>query len=605
MSKYLFLFTIGPVQGFVEQARKTQDLHAGSFLLSYLCKTAGVKLKSEHSAEIIFPNFDNQSNPNRFLAAVEADEESGLKTIGEALQEAVKDEFKKIADNIINALKITTKPNTKPNGFDEQIESYFTVNWLCLPFDEKNYAQQYEEIESLKGAIKTVRLFKQFPDSEKGRKCSICGERNVKFYRLAEREKNISDSDVKRKKLFSNDVHIVKFKAYDPITLKYLQSGEGLCAVCFTKRCLEKSALSGYTAKFPSTAKIALFEAFKTLKEKDGGLAGLISSDDYEPQGIFALKNNKSLEEMSKTDRENTEALHKALKDNKIGCSPYYAVMLFDGDSMGQWLSGSKIKDGMLKEFHKSLTKKLGKFAEEVRKTVKEPKGVTVYAGGEDFLGFFNLNCLLDSIKLLREKFDEIVNKPLKDADFYKNKSDDMTFSAGVVIAHFKTPLSEVLNWARKVEHEAKDIDDNKNAFAISVLKHSGEIDKAVFKWKCNGIFVTDTIANIANQINKDMLSNTFIKRLNQEMLKLMDKEGKYTDNPIIDAELKRLLTRSCMRLKNESKEDFEKRRKETVKELCGQLHNILVNSKSSGNFLSLLNITDFIARQVKGDVQQ
>ena len=187
------------------------------------------------------------------------------------------------------------------------------------------------------------------------------------------KEKNISD--VKSKKLFSNEVHIVKSKDYEPITFKYLQAGEGLCAVCFTKRCLEKSALSGYAAKFPSTAKIALFEAFKILKEKEGSLAGLMNSDDYEPQGIFALKNNKSLEEMSKTDRENTEALHKALKDDKIGCSPYYAVMLFDGDSMGQWLSGSKIKDGMLKKFHKSLTQKLGEFAEEVRKTVKEPKG--------------------------------------------------------------------------------------------------------------------------------------------------------------------------------------------------------------------------------------
>ena len=36
-------------------------------------------------------------------------------------------------------------------------------------------------------------------------------------------------------------------------------------------------------------------------------------------------------------------------------------------------------------------------------------------------------------------------------------------------------------------------------------------------------IFVADTITNIANQINADML-NTFIKRLNQEMLKLVDK---------------------------------------------------------------------------------
>ena len=598
MSRHLFLFAITPVQSFVEQARKTQDLDAGSFLLSHLCKIAGSKMVKDFKGEIIFPNLDNQSIPNRFLAVIETDEESKLET-GKALQGAVEDEFSRIADSVINSFKISDKPN----GFDEQIKSYFTVNWLFLPFNGEDYNQRYEDIESLMGAIKTVRLFNQFPDSEKGRKCSICGERNVKFYRLTEREKNISA--VKSKKLFSDDVHIVKIKDYEPIAIKHLQAGEGLCAVCFTKRCLEKSGLYGYTARFPSISKITLFEAFKTLKEKDKGLIWTINSDDYEPHGIFALKHSKSLDEMPDTDRKNTETLYKALKDNNISYSPYYAVMLFDGDSMGQWLSGSKIKDRMLKRFHETLTEKLGGFAEEVRKSVKEPIGVTVYAGGEDFLGFFNLNCLFHSMKLLREKFDEIVNKPLKDADFYKNKSDDMTFSAGVVLAHFKTPLSEVLNWARKVEHEAKDIDGNKDAFAIAVLKHSGEIDKAVFKWKCEGIFVTDTIADIANQINTDMLSNTFIKRINQEMLKLIDKDGKYPDDQIIDAELKRLLTRSCMRLKNESKEEFEQRKKETVARLGRQLHNILVNSKSVGNFLSILNITDFIARQVKGETQQ
>ncbi|NTW88345.1 MAG: hypothetical protein HGB26_04300 [Desulfobulbaceae bacterium] len=31
--QYLFLFTIGPVQSFIAQARKTRDLYAGSAIL--------------------------------------------------------------------------------------------------------------------------------------------------------------------------------------------------------------------------------------------------------------------------------------------------------------------------------------------------------------------------------------------------------------------------------------------------------------------------------------------------------------------------------------------------------------------------------------------
>jgi len=32
-NQYLFLFTIGPVQSFIAQARKTRDLYAGSAIL--------------------------------------------------------------------------------------------------------------------------------------------------------------------------------------------------------------------------------------------------------------------------------------------------------------------------------------------------------------------------------------------------------------------------------------------------------------------------------------------------------------------------------------------------------------------------------------------
>lgn len=35
-SSYLFLFTIGPVQSFIAQARKTRDLYAGSKILGGL-----------------------------------------------------------------------------------------------------------------------------------------------------------------------------------------------------------------------------------------------------------------------------------------------------------------------------------------------------------------------------------------------------------------------------------------------------------------------------------------------------------------------------------------------------------------------------------------
>lgn len=588
MPEHLFLFTITPVQSFVEQARKTQDLYAGSFLLSHLCRTAARKMKEDYNGRIIFPDIDNKSIPNRFLAVVET-AEARLPEVGRILQEASETEFRRIANAVVENLAIN-----KPEGFDGQISSYFTVNWVFIPFEGSAYERSYTGIESIMGAMKTVRVFQQFPDSEKGRKCTVCGDRNIKFYRSKNGE---SEHAIKKKKLFSGVVFIVNDKENDghrKLEPRYLQSGEGLCAVCFTKRCLDKvfNVRNEYNPDFPSTAEIALFDALEKLKE----LTGSLTFGKYEPQGVFALMSSFR----NNTEKEDTKKLHSALKNNKISCSPYYAVMLFDGDSMGEWLSGDKIKGGQLKEFHETLTKSLGEFAGEVRDTIKRPMGVTVYAGGEDFLGFFNLSKLLNGMRTLRDKFDGMVNKPLK--PFFADTSLDMTFSAGVVIAHIKTPLSEVLSWARKMEHEAKGIDDDKDAFSIAVLRHSGDIDKTVSKWKVGDLYATEILREISDELTSDRLSDTFINSLNIELLRLVDADGKYAADHIISSELKRLIARSCIRGKDENKESFDMRKKATVENLTTKLSAVWVSSKSAKAFVSFINVAEFLARRLKSE---
>ena len=50
----------GPVHAFIAQARKTRDLYAGSYLLSYIItKTVGyIKEQYEDKIKIVFPNID-------------------------------------------------------------------------------------------------------------------------------------------------------------------------------------------------------------------------------------------------------------------------------------------------------------------------------------------------------------------------------------------------------------------------------------------------------------------------------------------------------------------------------------------------------------------
>lgn len=76
---HIFILSIGPVQSFIAQARKTQDLYAGSQILSQLVE-AGINAIPEldREKELIFPylndNITTKSLPNRFVAIVNNDE---------------------------------------------------------------------------------------------------------------------------------------------------------------------------------------------------------------------------------------------------------------------------------------------------------------------------------------------------------------------------------------------------------------------------------------------------------------------------------------------------------------------------------------------------
>lgn len=68
----LFLFTICPVQSFIGQARKTQDLYWGSFILSYLCWCGIKEVAKDYGPDcIIFPDIHGQPLCDFWLATEE------------------------------------------------------------------------------------------------------------------------------------------------------------------------------------------------------------------------------------------------------------------------------------------------------------------------------------------------------------------------------------------------------------------------------------------------------------------------------------------------------------------------------------------------------
>jgi len=139
----------------------------------------------------------------------------------------------------------------------------------------------------------------------------------------------------------------------------------------------------------------------------------------------------------------------------------YYALIHFDIDNMGEELSKLN-KDEQI-----ALSQKLGAFAYKAREIVSKKN--TIYTGGDDFLGFVELDKLFDTIS--------------KITDIFKETIPNMTFSTSIIICHWKTPLHKVLDYSRELLATTKNHFDNKNGVGIIVMSSSAINAQTICKY--------------------------------------------------------------------------------------------------------------------------
>ena len=299
------------------------------------------------------------------------------------------------------------------------------------------------------------------------------------------------------------------------------------------------------------------------------------------------IKSGYDLEEVVK-------AIRALTKENR---TKYYALLLFDGDNFGVIWSGETLRDGAsLELFQQELAKRLHDYAQAATSYLDSGKGRAVYTGGDDVLGFVNLSHLFAVLRNLRMSFDEVVSRPLAG---YMKEGHAITFTAGVTVAHYKAPLGEVLRKARATEKKAKDI-PGKNAFGISVLKHSGEIHEGFSNfsslYEANGCSKpVDSISLLGKVVEelqrKSGFSNTFIKSFGLEMRKVKDRNGQVLlSDAATRTELQRLLYRSS--------KTYGCEKTKAVKDFIEVVDSLRHVSYDISNFLSLLDICDFFRRE-------
>jgi len=629
---YLLIFTIGPVQSFIASARKTQDLFAGSAILSNLTNFAYHRLNDEIKASgnivLIFPELDAPSkkatNPNRFAALIKDYKGDLASIIDKIKRDVIEINF---ANEAINELKkdLPANKTLHPNAIF-QLKSLPEIFWAAIQLEneKEDYVKKYSLLESYLGGIKNIRNLKQL--KEAGRKCNVDGVHNAIIYR------EVNDNETWYKLHIDSDNPVMVIKKADERFAKIweLSPGEGLSAVSFYKRRFLKNP-----HEFPSTARIALMHLLvraevMTLKEFreynelvgregkifrhsddqlfyeeniNGSVIGKASSSGMLTDD-FKDKTGEALDKI-KTARGLLSAEMKA-KNLEDFTTKYYALLMFDGDKMGEWLSGLHLvkPEDTLFSYQKKLSKLLHDFAVKAREILIEPDGKTVYAAGEDFLGFVNLNSLLLVLCKLRRKFDEMVNQELKNEKvLFQIKPDtNLTFSAGIAIAHYKQPLPTVLEETRSAEKKAKD--NGGNNCCMSIMRHSGGTTRCILPFgeerNTDNVLQLKSLTafdNIVNEIKADRFSNAFIYQLIREMLVWQNAQ------PVgmFQTEAHRLIARASNH-KKEQKDAALIEFYEDFKIIAAYSEYSDFRKEQADNTFNTLRIADFIQRNLKGE---
>jgi len=315
----ILIFTIGPVQKFIAKARRTYDLWAGSYLLSYLIWKSMLPIVENLGPDaVIFPNLRKQplvdywlkekfknlyfallhlntenisiSNfPNRFMAIIPEGKE-----LPKLCEEAFWNTIKSIAERVYRRVEeFSNNPKLKEDILS-QLLAHFQIYWVILPWSTgdpcspKDVIRDYirlfkkteiyklvkdlgkltgnlntggvyplivELAEKLLGARKSVRDFT--PLKQDGEKCHLCGEYDVLWFYSSEKKwRDEKGNSYWSKEKKEND------KKWNELAERFpgkIKEGERLCGICLTKRFFPDIFKEefGKEVKFPSTSEVA------------------------------------------------------------------------------------------------------------------------------------------------------------------------------------------------------------------------------------------------------------------------------------------------------------------------------------------------------------
>ncbi len=526
-----FHFTLGPVQSFVAQSRRTRDLWAGSFLLSWL---SGQAMRSvlDQGGTIIFPDVGTKEAPqDPMLQAILKQPGAPTPSIGslpnrfkaqvpegfdpENVGQAVAGKWRELEQAVYS--HFLTQSAALETTWNRQVSHFWEINWV-LGAESENDTDNY-------WLDQRKNWRNHWPQDEGGDHCTLMGN----YQELSGRVRSKS-----REERTAQDEFWKSLRKKTPGDRLDIRDNERLCAIALIKRLFPRLGAEALMATigwipggqqeriayWPSTtymaavpwlekiandkkSRIELETYVETIKQQlDGNtfrklvserhvkiscLASLskisigvgaylddLDGDLLNPHSLANPRVTYLSDEQPKNmqddpDKEKRKALIGSLnRVNKAVGSPTRSYYAL------LLMDGDHLGKMLRDKNPVNISQALLAFTSQVPTTVASFGGVTIYAGGDDVLALLPLDNAIACAQALRSEY----------ADFFsERKIDKATASCAIVLAHHQSPLQGVLSEAH---HQLDDIAKERNgrdALALAILKPSGVTAQWVNPW--------------------------------------------------------------------------------------------------------------------------
>lgn len=503
MKKYVLLLSVGPVQSFIASARTSRDLWSGSWLLSEIAKAVAKMLK-ENQAELVFPYVtDNSlltagsefSVGNKIQVVVSSDNVDAIKSLAKQASDAAQAHFTEEALKARRELEKKEGNSLRENIWAAQINDYVEVqsSWAAIVGDDKNaYQRASERAAKALAARKATRDF--MPSLAKNAydsaymipKSSLDGAHETvlpsekKKLRHIRQQLRLSDSEQ------LDTVGIVKRLAGNP---EQFTPFTRVTANAWIDR-LTDDELKVINTAYTKLVKHGVATNVRGNKGEDG--QSIYHKLPFDAQMLYPSRIDAEILQIERAiniegdhDLNQARDVLKDLRDStlkdvwkRIGQPSSYGVLLLaDGDKMGVLLDHADTL-----AHHQAITEALSTFAGAVAATMRKFNGHTIYAGGDDVLGFVPLH----EARLCAEALSVLFNDCLA-AVANELKTDTPTLSVGLAIAHIMTPLGQIRELAKRAEAVAKGDaladSETRNALGITLSVRSGSVTDMRIRW--------------------------------------------------------------------------------------------------------------------------